>query len=73
MRQSATSLTAAKRSLVRGGNLPIEEGLKIEAEEWLKTVVTKEAMDLMSDYISQPFEKRRAWIDAHGVPPELPN
>ncbi len=73
MRQSTTSLTAAKRSLVRGGNLPIEEGLKIEAEEWLKTVVTKEALELMSDYVSQPFEKRRAWIDAHGVPPELPD
>jgi enoyl-CoA hydratase/carnithine racemase len=68
MRQSSTSLTAAKRSLVRGGNLPIEEGLKIEAEEWLKTVVTQEAMELMRDYVSQPFEKRRAWIEQHGVP-----
>jgi enoyl-CoA hydratase len=68
MQQSGTSLAAAKRSLVRGGNLPIEEGLKIEAEEWLKTVVTQEALVLMRDYVSQPFENRRAWIEQHGVP-----
>ena len=68
-RQSAVSVTAAKRSIVRGANLPIEEGLKIEAEEWLKTIVTDEAMQLMRDYVKQPFEKRRDWVQSHGVPP----
>lgn len=68
-RQSAVSLTAAKRSIVRGANLPMEEGLRIEAEEWLKTIVTDEAMELMRDYVNQPFEHRREWIRTHGVPP----
>jgi enoyl-CoA hydratase/carnithine racemase len=68
-RLSAVSVTAAKRSIVRGANLPIEEGLRIEAEEWLKTIVTPEAMALMRDYVSQPFEQRRAWVQEHGVPP----
>ena len=68
-RQSRVSVTAAKRSINRGANLPIEEGLRIEAEEWLKTIVTPEAMALMKDYVNQPFEARRAWIASHGVPP----
>jgi len=66
---SPVSVTAAKRSIVRGANLPIEEGLQIEGEEWLKTIVTDEAMRLMRDYVAQPFEKRREWIRTHGVPP----
>jgi enoyl-CoA hydratase len=68
-RLSPVSVTAAKRSIVRGANLPIEEGLQIEGEEWLKTIVTDEAMRLMRDYVAQPFEKRREWIHTHGVPP----
>ncbi|MFP6780747.1 MAG: enoyl-CoA hydratase/isomerase family protein [Gammaproteobacteria bacterium] len=69
LRQSAVSVIAAKRSIVRGANLPIEEGLRIEAEQWLNTIVTKEAMTLMRDYVSQPFELRRAWVETHGIPP----
>jgi enoyl-CoA hydratase len=68
-RLSPVSVIAAKRSIVRGANLPIEEGLQIEGEEWLKTIVTDEAMRLMRDYVAQPFEKRREWIRTHGVPP----
>ncbi len=68
-RLSPVSVTAAKRSITRGANLPMEEGLKVEAEEWLKTIVTEQAMDIMRDYVAQPFDDRRAWIDRHGVPP----
>ncbi len=68
-RQSLVSLVAAKRSIVRGANLPIEEGLRVEAEQWLNTIVTDEAMALMRDYVAQPFEKRREWVRTHGVPP----
>ena len=73
LRQSAVSLVAAKRSIVRGSNLPIEEGLRIEAEQWLNTIVTDEAMALMRDYVSQPFEKRRDWVHRHGIPPVAGN
>ena len=68
-RSSQVSVIAAKRSINRGANLPMEEGLRIEAEEWLKTIVTDEAMALMRDYVAQPFEQRREWIRTHGVPP----
>ena len=67
------SVTAAKRVINRGANLPMEEGLKVEAEEWLKTIVTEEAMTRMRDYVAQPFDERRAWVAAHGVPPRPGN
>jgi enoyl-CoA hydratase/carnithine racemase len=66
---SHVSVVAAKRAITRGANLPIEEGLRIEGEEWMKTIVTDEAMELMRDYVEQPFEKRREWVHTHGVPP----
>lgn len=66
--QSSTSVIAAKRAINRGAHLPIEEALRVEAEEWLKTIVTPDAMRLMKDYVSQPFEARRAWIATKGVP-----
>jgi enoyl-CoA hydratase/carnithine racemase len=67
---SAVALTAAKRSVVRGANLPMQEGLRVEAEEWLKTIVTDEAIDAMRDYVAQPFDKRRDWVRDHGAWPE---
>jgi enoyl-CoA hydratase/carnithine racemase len=72
-RLSTVSVVAAKRSIVRGANLPIEEGLRIEGEEWLKTIVTPEAMRLMRDYVATPFDKRREWLRAHSVPPVAKN
>ena len=70
---SHVSVVAAKRSITRGANLSIEEGLRIEGEEWMKTIVTDEAMELMRNYVAQPFEQRREWIRTHGVPPVAGN
>jgi len=67
---SAVSLTAAKRSIVRGGELPMQEGLKVEAEEWLKTIGTDEAMEALRSYAETPFEGRRDWVREHGAWPE---
>ena len=55
---------------MRGANLPMQEGLRVEAEEWLKTIVTDEAIDAMRDYVAQPFDKRRDWVRDHGAWPE---
>ena len=67
---SAVALTAAKRSVVRGANLPMQEGLRVEAEEWLKTIVTDEAMEALRSYAETPFEDRRRWVRDHGAWPE---
>jgi enoyl-CoA hydratase/carnithine racemase len=67
---SAVSLTAAKRSIVRGAELPMQEGLRVEAEEWLKTIGTDEAMAALRSYAETPFEGRREWVREHGAWPE---
>jgi enoyl-CoA hydratase/carnithine racemase len=67
---SAVALTAAKRSIVRGANLPMQEGLRVEAEEWLKTIITDEALEAMKSYAETPFEGRREWVREHGAWPE---
>ena len=64
---SAVALTAAKRSVVRGANLPMQEGLRVEAEEWLKTIVTDEAIDAMRDYVA-----RRSTSGATGCATTVP-
>lgn len=69
-RNSATSLTAAKRSIVRGAELSEREGLRVEAEEWLKTIGTDEAMEALRSYAETPFEGRRQWVRDHGAWPE---
>lgn len=70
VRQSPVSLAAAKRSIWEGANLPLAEGLRIEAEEWLKTIVTDVAMEKMRDYVATPFADRNEWVRRNGVPPE---
>ena len=67
---SPVALTAAKRSVVRGSNLPLQEGVRVEADEWLKTMATEQAIDLMKDYVAQPFEERLNWVRDHGAWPE---
>lgn len=67
---SPVALAAAKRSIVLGANLPLQEGVRVEAEEWLKTIATDEAIELMTDYVAQPFEKRLDWVRDHGAWPE---
>ena len=68
-RQAPAAVAAAKRCVVRGGNLPVAEGLRIEAEEWLKAGIEPKALELMQSYVDTPHEDRRAWIEEHGVWP----
>lgn len=70
VKASPVAPTAAKRSIVRGANLPMQEGLRVEAEEWLKTMATQEAINLMTDYVDRPVEERLDWVRDHGAWPE---
>jgi enoyl-CoA hydratase len=72
-KQSPEAMAAAKRSVVRGGNMPLAEGLRVEAEEWLKAGATDEAVERMTSYVATPFEDRKDWVREHGVWPEPGN
>jgi enoyl-CoA hydratase/carnithine racemase len=69
-RQSATSLAQTKRSVLRGAQLPLAEGLRVEAEAFLATMLTPEAVTAMGDYVGTPLDERRGWVRsrATGVP-----
>jgi enoyl-CoA hydratase/carnithine racemase len=61
-RQSPVALAAAKRSVLRGASLPLGEGLRVEADAFLTTMLTDEGVAAMSDYVGTPHDERRAWV-----------
>ena len=60
--RSPTALAAAKRSVLRGSSLPLAEGLRVEADAFLATMLTDEAVAAMDEYAATPHEERRQWI-----------
>jgi enoyl-CoA hydratase/carnithine racemase len=61
-RHSEVALAAVKRSVLRGSTLPLSEGLRVEADAFLATMLTDEGEATMSEYAGTPHEERRAWI-----------
>jgi enoyl-CoA hydratase/carnithine racemase len=61
-RQSAVSLAMTKRAVLRGAQLPLSEGLRVEADTFLATMLTDEAVETMNDYVATDYAERRAWV-----------
>jgi enoyl-CoA hydratase/carnithine racemase len=61
-RQSPAALAAVKRSVLRGSSLPLSEGLRVEADAFLSTMLTEESVAAMDDYVATPHGERRAWV-----------
>jgi enoyl-CoA hydratase/carnithine racemase len=61
-RCSPVALAAAKRAVLRGASLPLSEGLRVEADAFLATMLSDEGAAAMSDYAATPHEERRAWV-----------
>jgi enoyl-CoA hydratase/carnithine racemase len=64
LRVPAVALAQTKRAIARGSELPLAAGLRLEAEAWLKTVASGTAAGPMEDFLAQPLDRRRAWIEA---------
>jgi len=60
--QSPTALAAAKRSVLRGSSLPLSEGLRVEADAFLSTMLSDEGVAAMNEYAGTPHDGRRGWI-----------
>jgi enoyl-CoA hydratase/carnithine racemase len=60
--QSPTALAAAKRSVLRGSSLPLTEGLRVEADAFLSTMLSAEAVAAMDEYAATPQAERRRWV-----------
>jgi len=59
--RSALALAAVKRSVLRGSSLPLSEGLRVEADAFLSTMLSDESVAAMEDYVATPDAERRAW------------
>jgi enoyl-CoA hydratase/carnithine racemase len=59
--RSGPALAAAKRAVLRGSSLPLSEGLRVEADCFLATMLTDEGAAAMAEYTATPNEERRAW------------
>ena len=52
--RSPAALAAAKRSVLRGASLPLGEGLRVEADAFLATMLTDEGAATMAEYAETP-------------------
>ncbi len=50
--RSKVALAAVKRSVYFGGSMSLSEGLHVERAEFLTTIQSEDAQDLMSDYLA---------------------
>lgn len=61
--QSASAIAAAKESIYRGADLPLDEALVIERAMFKRAMLSPDAEAYMADYLSQDLARRRNWID----------
>ena len=63
------ALQQIKRAVYVGVDCSLADGLKVEAEAFLATMLSEDARTAMRAYVAQPLEQRRNWIER---PPALP-
>jgi enoyl-CoA hydratase/carnithine racemase len=63
------ALRQIKRAVYEGVDRNLADGLKVEGEAFLETMLSDDARTAMRAYIAQPLEKRRDWIEH---PPAIP-
>ncbi|HKY90657.1 MAG TPA: enoyl-CoA hydratase/isomerase family protein [Nevskiaceae bacterium] len=57
------ALAQIKRAVYEGADLSLAEGLKVESEAFLQTMLSEDALTAMRAYVATPLEKRRDFID----------
>lgn len=60
-------VAVAKRLIYETADLPIEVALRMEADGSFRSKLSPESTPAMREYVSLPFEQRRAWLDAGRV------
>ena len=63
------ALRQIKRAVYDGIDRTLAEGLKVEGEAFLQTMLSEDARTAMRAYIAQPLDQRRDWIEN---PPATP-
>lgn len=60
---SPVALAEIKRAVYQGSEVHLEGGLEIEADAFLQTMLSDEAVESMREYVALPFEVRRDWLE----------
>lgn len=63
------ALREIKRAVYQGIDLSLADGLAIESQAFLATMLTADARSAMRAYVAEPLERRRAFLER---PPKLP-
>ena len=69
-RLSPVAIAEIKRAVYEGSELHLSAGLRLEAEGFTATMLTDEALASMREYVSQPLEKRRDWLEQRSPAPK---
>ena len=65
---SPVAVAQAKRAVYEGVDRPLAEGMKIETDAFLQTMLSDEGLDTMRRYVDTPLEDRRAWAEPEPDP-----
>jgi enoyl-CoA hydratase len=60
---SPVALAQAKRAVYEGVELPLADGLAVESDAFLATMLSDEAVAAMRSYVETPLEERRAFAE----------
>ena len=60
---SAVAIAETKRAVYQGSEVHMQGGLEIEGDAFIHTMLTDEAVEIMDEYVAQPFEDRIAWLE----------
>ncbi len=57
------SIAMVKRAVYEGSDTNLANGLDIESDGFLATMLSDDGVTAMRDYVAQPFELRRDWLE----------
>lgn len=60
---SPHAMAAAKTAVYDGIDLPLDDGLMVEAQKSTAVIGSPEGYARMTEYLAQPDQERRAWLD----------
>ncbi|MFI5314727.1 MAG: enoyl-CoA hydratase/isomerase family protein [Myxococcota bacterium] len=60
---SPIAIAEIKRAVYHGSDLTLEGGLVVESESFMATMFSAEGLAAMREYVAQPLEKRRDWLE----------
>jgi enoyl-CoA hydratase len=60
---SPLAIAEIKRAVYQGSEIHLEGGLEIEADAFLRTMLSDEAVETMREYVALPYEERREWLE----------